>query len=164
MNTTATILAGFIPLAIGTVWYSDMLFGKAWQKAGELNLEKLKSGNMAITLGLALLFSMMLALILNSHVIHQSVVPGLFVVNGQAPTADSEEGKFLAMFAEKYGSLHRTFTHGVVHGIISALFFALPLIAINSLFEKRGWKYIAIHVGYWLLTLALMGGLICAWK
>lgn len=32
---------------------------------------------------------------------------------------------------------------------------------INALFERRGFKYIAIHTGYWLITLAIIGGLMC---
>ncbi|MEM1124806.1 MAG: DUF1761 domain-containing protein, partial [Bacteroidota bacterium] len=33
---------------------------------------------------------------------------------------------------------------------------------MNALFERRGWKYIWIHTGYWFITLALIGGLLCA--
>jgi hypothetical protein len=31
------------------------------------------------------------------------------------------------------------------------------------LFERRSWKYIFINAGYWILTLTLMGGIICAY-
>jgi hypothetical protein len=41
------------------------------------------------------------------------------------------------------------------------LFFALPVMGTNALFERKGFKYIAINVGYWTVTLALMGGVIC---
>ena len=62
----------------------------------------------------------------------------------------------------KYGGNFRTFSHGAIHGVITALLFVLPLIATNSLFERKSWKYNLIHVGYWLVTLALVGGLLCA--
>ncbi|MEM1124805.1 MAG: DUF1761 domain-containing protein [Bacteroidota bacterium] len=62
----------------------------------------------------------------------------------------------------QYGDHHRSFGHGALHGGIIALFAALPLIGINALFERRGWKYIWIHTGYWFITLALIGGLLCA--
>jgi len=39
---------------------------------------------------------------------------------------------------------------------------ALPIIAVSSLFERRSWKYIAIHGGYWVLSLGIMGGIISA--
>ncbi len=61
----------------------------------------------------------------------------------------------------RYGDAQRGFKHGMVHGSIISFFFVLPLITINSLFERRGWKYIFIHFGYWLICLLLMGGLLC---
>jgi hypothetical protein len=60
-----------------------------------------------------------------------------------------------------YGSEFRTFKHGVLHGAIAAIGFAMPIIGINALFERRGFKYIAIHTGYWILTLMIMGGILC---
>jgi lysylphosphatidylglycerol synthetase-like protein (DUF2156 family) len=55
----------------------------------------------------------------------------------------------------------RTFKHGAFHGIIATIGLVLPIIGINALFERRGFKYIALHVGYWLVCLILMGGFIC---
>lgn len=60
-----------------------------------------------------------------------------------------------------YADLHRSFGHGVVHGIIAAVLGALPIITIISLFERRGWKYIMVHFGYWLITMTLMSGAVC---
>jgi hydrogenase maturation factor len=34
-------------------------------------------------------------------------------------------------------------------------------VGINALFERRGGKYILVHVGYWIVTLALIGGVVC---
>jgi len=65
-------------------------------------------------------------------------------------------------FMEKYGDRHRTFGHGAAHGIFFSIFIALPLIAVNALFERRGWKYIMIHWGYWMISSILIGGLLCA--
>lgn len=61
-----------------------------------------------------------------------------------------------------YGGNFRTFGHGALHGVITALIFVFPLIATNSLFERKSWKYNLIHVGYWLISLALVGGVLCA--
>jgi hypothetical protein len=41
------------------------------------------------------------------------------------------------------------------------LFFALPVLGTNALFQHKGFKYIVINVGYWIITLALMGAVIC---
>jgi hypothetical protein len=44
---------------------------------------------------------------------------------------------------------------------MGGLTLALPIIGINALFERRGFKYIAINVGYWVVSMAIMGGIIC---
>jgi len=36
-------------------------------------------------------------------------------------------------------------------------------MAINALFERRGWKYIGIHFGYWLLTFVALGAAVSQW-
>ena len=55
---------------------------------------------------------------------------------------------------------HDTFQHGAFHGAFMALFVALPIIGQKALFEQRGFKYVLINVGYWVVTLALMGGIL----
>jgi hypothetical protein len=60
--------------------------------------------------------------------------------------------------------MHRSFGHGALHGAIGAIFFVLPVLGINALFERKGWKYILINVGYWVVTLTIMGAIICGWK
>jgi hypothetical protein len=32
------------------------------------------------------------------------------------------------------------------------------------LFERKGFRYIAINGGYWIISMALMGGIICAFS
>ena len=62
---------------------------------------------------------------------------------------------------DKYGNNFRSFGHGAIHGIIASVFFVLPVVAINALFERRSWKYIMLHWGFWAVSLLIMGGLIC---
>jgi hypothetical protein len=64
-------------------------------------------------------------------------------------------------FAEATKDSFRTFKHGMLHGIITSIFLVLPIIGINALFERRGAKYIFIHVGFWAICFALMGGILC---
>jgi hypothetical protein len=70
----------------------------------------------------------------------------------------------IADFMAKYGNEFRTFKHGAFHGLMYGLFFVLPVIGTNGLFERKSWKYIFINVGYWTVSLMLMGGIICAWQ
>lgn len=163
INWLAVLVASLVPMFVGFIYYNPKVLGNAWMRASGMTEEKAKTANMAKVFGVSFLFSLMIAFVMNSLVIHQFSIPGLFNVKGQDPSPDSEEGKFLAMFFEKYGTLHRTFTHGMVHGIIYALFLVLPAIGTGSLFEMRSWKYIMITAGYWIISMALMGGIICAW-
>ena len=71
---------------------------------------------------------------------------------------------YLEDFMSQFGDNYRTFKHGALHGTLTGITFALPIIGIVSLFERKGWAYIGIHAGYWTLTLALMGGIISAWQ
>jgi hypothetical protein len=67
---------------------------------------------------------------------------------------------FIEDFLTKYGNRFRTFKHGALHGTIAGVFMALPVLAINSLFEGKGFKYVAINAGYWIVCLAIMGGIV----
>lgn len=60
-----------------------------------------------------------------------------------------------------YGNDFRTFKHGALHGTITGIGLALPIVAVNAMFERRGFKYIAVTAGYWILCLILMGGFLC---
>lgn len=162
LNFLYVALTALIPILIGFFWYSNALFGRAWMKAAGVSEEKLKSGNMAVILIVSLVLSLLLAFSLMPMTIHQM---GIYSVLGNDPTLkdpQSPNSLYIADFMDRYGSNYRTFKHGVLHGVLAALFFAMPIISINALFERRSFKYIAIHVGYWVLTLGLMGGIICA--
>jgi len=161
LNYYVPFLAALIPMAVGAIYYSPALAGNAWMKASGVTKEQAESGNMALIFGLAYFFSLMIAGFLIGFTIHQSNVISLFVGAEEVGIAAAESQAFVEGFMEKYGHLHRNFGHGAVHGGVAAVFFALPLISINSLFERRGWKYVGIHFGYWFITLILMGGVIC---
>jgi hypothetical protein len=164
MNFIAIFVAALIPLFVGFIWYSDFLFGKKWKSLTSLDDATLSKANPLVLFGSVYILCLLLAMAMNMLTIHQTMIPGLFVVDGKSPVEGSEEALFISNFMTKYGHLHRTFKHGMVHGIINTIMLVLPIIGINSLFERRGWTYIFIHVGYWNITFALMGGLICAWR
>ncbi len=78
--------------------------------------------------------------------------------------ATTGAGLDFANYMAKYGNNFRTFKHGAFHGFITGIFMALPIIGTNSLFERRGFKYIAITTGFWIINFTIMGGIICAWQ
>ncbi|MET3026315.1 DUF1761 domain-containing protein [Flavobacterium sp. UW10123] len=157
INFAALFIAAIVTLVTGFIWYSPKVFGTIWMKENNLTQEELRKGNMLKIFGLTYIFSLMITMTLMSLTIHQSGAIGMV---GGPPLIDSAKPSFAAFMAD-YGMAYRTFKHGALHGFMSGLFFAFPLIGINSLFERKSWKYIFIHSGYWILTLTLMGGIIC---
>lgn len=162
-NWLAVLVAALVPTVLGFVWYHPKVMGTVWMKVADMTEEKMKGGNMALIFGLSFLFSFMLAMSMNALTIHQYNVQSLFVVNGQPPAEGTPEAAYIADFMSKYGTVHRTFSHGVVHGIIMMLFFGLPVFATNAMFERKSWKYVMVNVAYWTITVAIMGGIVCAW-
>ena len=156
------LLTALIPMITGAIWYSKPLFAGAWMKAAEVSEEKLKKGNMALILILTYILSLLISLALMPVVIHQLGVFSVLVEDPAISDPASEVSLYMKDFLERYGTNYRTFKHGAYHGILTGLFLAGPFISINALFERRNFKYIAIHTGYWVLTLSLMGGIICA--
>ena len=152
-------ITALIPLVIGFVYYHDKVFGSAWMKVNGFSKEDLEKGNMAVTFGVVYVMGIMLSLFLTNMVIHQTSVGS--VLMPELVNKDSTEFADLAAFMEKYGARFRTFKHGALHGGMTAIFFIFPVITINALFEKRGWKYILIHTGYWFITCLIIGGILC---
>lgn len=150
-------VAGIIPLITGFIWYNPKVFGNAWMKTTGLTEESMKGANMGLILGVSYLFGCMLASALMTIVIHQMGFNSVF----QGDTTP-EAAAYVKNFFDTYGTRFRTFKHGALHGTIAALFVALPVLGTNALFERKSFKYIAIHTGYWALTMALMGGVLCA--
>ena len=73
-----------------------------------------------------------------------------------------EQGKKLYdSFMASYGKNFRTFKHGAFHGTLTGIMFILPVIATGALFEQKSFKYVMVNAGYWVVTIALMGGVIC---
>ena len=62
------------------------------------------------------------------------------------------------------GQSYATFGHGVVHGILISITVLLPVLGTMSIFEKRGWGWVFTNLGYWMVTLAIMGGILSAWR
>jgi hypothetical protein len=61
VNLIAVLLCGVASLVLGGIWYSPMLFAKAWQRGAGLSDEQAKSGNMVIIFGGTFLLSLIAA-------------------------------------------------------------------------------------------------------
>ena len=157
-NIYAVLTAAFSALVVGFIWYKPKVFGKAWMQAAGLTEAELKGANMAKIFSLALFFAFLLATALPGIVVHQ--MGALSLVGGDSSVALQSYSDFMT----DYGNHFRTFKHGVLHGVLAGVFIALPILGTNALFERKSAKYIFINSGYWIVTLGIMGGIICAWK
>lgn len=153
--------SALIPLLVGMIWYNPRVFGNAWMQANGLKEEDLKKSNMFLIMGLTLLLSMFLSVALLYSVVHQKHIFSSVMGMPGFDDPTTPLGKAVSDLYEMVKGNFRTFKHGALHGTIAAITFALPVLGINALFERRSAKYIFIHAGYWIVALALMGGVIC---
>lgn len=162
VNYWLAFVVALIPFVVGAIWYGP-LFGKTWQGLVGLSDEKIQSANMLKTMGLAYVFAFIICLMLQMVVIHQYGLSGMF---GMLPEwADKSSGLWadLNVLNDKYGmyTRHMHFGHGALHGGIFGLLFVGPILATHANFAQQNWKLPAIHTGYWIVTLALAGGVLC---
>ena len=158
LNPLAIVVAAVSALVVGFIWYNPKVFGTAWMQAAGMTDEQIKGGNMLKIFSLALLFAFLLALAMPSLVIHQMGAFGL--VGGDPSTAMPSFEAFITDYSDAY----RTFKHGGFHGVLSGVLIALPIIGTNALFVRKSAKYIFINSGYWIVTLGIMGAIICGWR
>ena len=153
-------IAGLIPLVVGAIYYHPKVAGTAWMRVNQFTEEDISKGNMAVIFGFAYLLGVIASFFMSYIVIHQGGVFGTMYpeVMESGSAAQAEFNELMA----KYGDNSRDFGHGALHGGMAALMFAFPVIAINALFERRSWKYVLIHTIYWVISLTLVGGTICA--
>jgi hypothetical protein len=159
-NFLIIAIAAIVPLFMGFVWYNPKLFGSSWMKECNFTLESIGKPKPTIFL-YSYLLSFLLAFILSPIVIHQF---GFFSIIFDEPSLTvegSELHTYAADFMTKYGSHFRTFKHGALHGTMVGLFIVLPVMGTNAMFEKKSFKYVMINAGYWIVSIALMGGIIC---
>ncbi|WGK65964.1 DUF1761 domain-containing protein [Croceiramulus getboli] len=139
INWLALVAAAFSTIFIGFFWYGP-LFGKAWMRETGITEEQAKKSNMILLLGLSVVFGFFIAIQLWG-----------LVFTGGAPGHEHGLDPYV------------TFKHGAFHGALLALFVVLPVLGTIALYEQKSWRYVAINVGYWLVTFSVMGGIINAW-
>lgn len=158
INFLALFVAALSTLVVGFIWYNPKVFGTVWMRETGVTEEKAKGANMFKIFALSIIFAFFIAFILQFLVIHQYGAMGM--MGGDPTKAMPSYEAFMA----DYGHAFRTFKHGMLHGFMTGLFLALPVIATNALYEMKSWKYILINSGFWIVNFTLMGGIICAWE
>lgn len=154
------ITAAF-PIILGAIYYNPKVLGRAWLQTAGLTEENVKGVNMVKTLLLSYLFGLFLSYIIFLFAVHQSSIYQLFLGEEDLMKTGSEMNNFVMSFMDQYGDRHRTFGHGVIHGIELCVLTGFPLIGISALHEGRSMKYVWIHLIFWIICGALIGGVIC---
>jgi len=157
-NFLAIFVASLVTLVIGFIWYHPAVFGTVWLRESGVSPDKPTGKQMLITFTLTIIFGIFIGMALQFLTIHQFGALGM--VGGDPSAAKPSYEAFMA----DYGDAFRTFRHGALHAFMASILFAFPINAINGMFEKKSWKYIFINSGYWVVSLTIMGGIICAWK
>ena len=140
MSWLAIIVSALVPLIVGSIWYHPKVFGTAWMHATGITEVKIKKSSPVKSYIIALVLSAVLSFYLYINVL----------VGGPD---DMRHGTDAFM----------TFRHGFVHGAFLGVFVVLPTMMTNSLFEMKSGKYIFINVFYWIVSMALMGGILNGW-
>ncbi|MCF8321844.1 MAG: DUF1761 domain-containing protein [Flavobacterium sp.] len=156
INFIALLLAAMSTLVVGFIWYHPNVFGTIWMKELGMTEDKMKGSNMILIFGMSIFYAFLISFVLQMLVIHQFGAMGMI---GGDPTKALPS---YSAFMSDYGTAFRTFKHGALHGFMTGLFFALPVIGVGALYERRSWKYVLIAGGYWVITFMIMGGIICA--
>ncbi len=129
MEYLPVVLGGVAALVMGFIWYHPKVFGTAWMAATGMTEEKAKEANMAKTFGISFVVACILA----------------FYLNGPTTAHDPQ-------------SLS-PFVHGAFHGALVGFFVAMPPLLTNGLFEQRNMTGTLINIGYWIVTMAVIGGI-----
>jgi hypothetical protein len=164
LNWPAILVASIVPMLIGFIYYNPKVLGTTWMNISGVTEEKMKEGNMARIFALAYFYSLLIAVILPSIVVHQSSIFSLVADSPEAMDPNTEMGAYVADFMDRFGDKYRTFKHGLFHGFILSAMLVLPILGTISIFERKTAGYVFIHLGYWTITLMLMSGIVCAWQ
>ena len=164
-NFSILFVAAFIPLVVKLVWYNVKFLGNSWIKESGVNFEDLNKGNKLKILGLTYLFSLFIAAALLPIVVHPIGFFAMFQHLKEVNNHDINSELYLSLkkLYDTHGFHFRTFKHGMLHGILTGFLLAMPLLGINALLERKSFKYLCLHAGFWILCLMLMGGIISQW-
>lgn len=138
INWLSMVITTVIPVLFGFLYY-NVIFKNIWLDSIGIAYKKKKKITMTMIIGVSIIFSFLLS---------------FFLLNFNN-SGINQEGDF------------DTFQHGAWHGTFIAITIVSPVILLNGLFGRKSWKNMLINIIYWIVTLAIMGGILDAmnhWK
>lgn len=158
-NFLVLLAAAVVPFVIMMFWFHPRVFGhEKWKNVASLTDEAHNTQVKPLRLMLTFVFNFLIAVGLYGAIVHAGAIVSL--CGGVEPMLESETA--MAFLAEVEGRF-LTFEHGAFHGVLMAIFFAAPLYGYVMVFERKLGRYFFVNVGYWIICMALMGGLIGKW-
>ena len=84
INWLSVIVSALAAFAVGSLWYSPVLFSKAWQKLTKLTDEEIKNANMPLIFGTTFILNIIGAFVLDMFIgrdatLVSGLMAGLFV-------------------------------------------------------------------------------------
>jgi len=105
-----------------------------------------------------LILNFLLTFGLYNLAVHQSGVFGMLNADTSLFASD-----VVKPFMEHFGTSGLNFRHGAFHGISSTILFVIPILGYVTIFEKKSLKYFFIYLGYWLICMVLICGVLAQW-
>ena len=161
-NLGVVALAAIVPMIVGFLYYNPKTMGNLWMKLSGMTEEKIKEGNMPLIYGLAYLLSFIMGIMLFMFVVHQTDIFSLMANDPGMDLGNITNQEYLGLM-ERFAGNFRTFGHGAFHGAFIGIMVALPILMTNGLFEGKKVKYGLVNGLYWIITISLMGGVLCQW-
>jgi hypothetical protein len=134
INYLAVLVAAVAAFGLGALWYSPILFGKAWQKELGFSDEYLQQGNMGLIFGSSFLMMLIMSF-------------GL-----------------AALLQGQVGESSIDWLSGLYHGLLIGVFFVGTSVAINLLYQRKSVKLWAIDALYQIVFLGIIGTILGAWQ
>lgn len=153
------LASALIPFFVSAVWFNKrVLGGEKWIAASEMPPEKAATPVSMGSILLSLPLNLLLAIGMFQLSVHENGVLGM--LGGNA--ALMLEGT-AAAFLEEYGGHYHTWTHGLAHGLVATICFALPVLGYVVLFGKKTKRYFWTCLGFWWINLTLMSIVLSVW-
>lgn len=150
--------SALIPMVLGYIWFHPNLFGgNKWYDLAKLHGDD-RSDVSNVKLFFTLILNFIIAFGLYNFTVHQMGAFGM--VGGDAELLKTGVG---GAFMDAYGHTHQNFGHGFFHGIIFTILIPLPILGYVSIFEKKSFGYFLVYLGYWAISLSLMGAVLSQW-
>jgi len=153
------LASALIPFFVSAVWFNTHVFGgEKWIEASEMPTHKAASPVGVGKILLSLPLNLLLAIGMFQLSVHET---GVMSMLGGDP-ALMLDGTAAAFLAE-YGGRFHTWTHGLAHGLVATICFALPVLGYVVIFGKKTARYFWTCFGFWWVNLTLMSIVLSIW-